>query len=282
MEVPGMIERRRWVPVLIAAMFASLLPGAAGAQSPGTSAGTGPSLEGTTWQLTSVAGAADASMVGGMGATLALEGGQAGGFAGCNQFTASYTLDGDALSFGEPATTRMACDDAKMSFESVYMGALPTIASYTIADGSLALLDGTGTTALTYTAPAPGPSGAPTGLVGTWTVVEVNDGAQTVAAVPPEPILTVTFGSDGSVSGFGGCNQFGGPYVSAGDTIGIGPLQATMMACGDSVDTVEQQLMVALQASTAWALQGDTLELRDDSGALQVSLTAGGTAPSPS
>jgi heat shock protein HslJ len=282
MEVRGMIERRRWVPVVMAAMFAGLVPGVAGAQAPGASAGTGPSLEGTTWQLAAVAGAADPAMVAGMGATLALAGGQAGGFGGCNQFTASYTLDGDALSFGEPATTKMACEDTKMSFESVYLGALPTVASYTIADGSLTLLDGNGTAALTYTAPAPRASAAaPTGLVGTWTVVEVNDGAQAVSAVPSEPVLTVTFGSDGSVSGFGGCNQFGGPYVSAEDTIGIGPLNATRMACGDTVDSVEQQLMAALQASTAWTLKGATLELRDDSGALQVSLSAGGPAPSP-
>jgi heat shock protein HslJ len=237
----------------------------------------GPALEGTTWQLQALAGAADAAAVPGMGADLVLAGGTASGFGGCNQFTTSYTVDGSALSFGEPASTMMACDDAAMAFESVYLGALPTVASYTISGDTLELLDGTGTMALSYTAAA-----TATGLVGTWTVTGVNNGAEAVVSVPEEPVLTVTFGADGSVAGFGGCNQFGGPYISGTDTVGIGPLHATMMACGDAVDTVEQQLLAALQASTVWSLRGDQLELRDDGGALQVSLVAGAPAASPS
>ena len=42
------------------------------------------------------------------------------------------------------------------------------------------------------------------------------------------------------------------------------------MACGDPTDTTELQLTTALQATTVWSVRGDTLELRDDSGALQV------------
>jgi heat shock protein HslJ len=118
--------------------------------------------------------------------------------------------------------------------------------------------------------------------VGTWTVNAVNNGQEALVSVPESPVLTVTFGADGSVVGFGGCNQFGGPYISGGDTIGIGPLHATMMACGDEVDTVEQQLMAALQAATVWSLRGGTLELRDDGGAMQVELLAGAPAASPS
>ena len=118
--------------------------------------------------------------------------------------------------------------------------------------------------------------------MGTWTVTGINNGAEAVVSVPAEPVLTVTFGADGSVVGFGGCNQFGGPYISGADTIGIGPLHATMMACGDPADTTEQQLMAALEASTVWSLRGDQLELRDDGGALQVSLVAGAPAGSPS
>ena len=114
---------------------------------------------------------------------------------------------------------------------------------------------------------------------GTWTVTQVNNGTQGVVTVPAEPVLTVEFLPDGSVQGFGGCNSFGGPYVAAEDTIGIGPLNSTRMACGDPIDTTELQLTTALQAATVWSLRGDTLELRDDSGALQVGLVAG--APSP-
>jgi heat shock protein HslJ len=118
--------------------------------------------------------------------------------------------------------------------------------------------------------------------VGTWTVTGVNNGAEAVVSVPEDPALTVTFGADGSVAGFGGCNQFGGPYTSEGDTLAIGPLNSTMMACGDEVDATERQLLAALEASTVSSLRGDQLELRDDSGALQVSLVAAAAMVSPS
>jgi heat shock protein HslJ len=173
----------------------------------------------------------------------------------------------------------MACPDAQMAFESVYLGALPTVASYSITGDTLELLDGAGTAALTYTA---APATTATALVGTWTVTGINNGAEAVVSVPEEPALTVTFGADGSVVGFGGCNQFGGPYISGTDTIGIGPLNSTMMACGDPLDTTEQQLTQALEASTVWSVRGDQLELRDDSGALQVSLVVAGPVGSPS
>lgn len=240
-------------------------------------------LEGTNWQLTGVAGAADQAGIPAMEADLILTGGHASGFGGCNQFMASYTLDGTALSFGEPASTKMACDDAKMSFESVYLGALPTVASYTISGETLELLDGSGAPALTYAAaPGASASGAPTSIVGAWTVTQLNNGNQGVESVSGPVPLTVTFLADGSVQGFGGCNSFGGPYVVGTDTIGIGPLNSTMMACGDPADQTEQQLLTALQASTAWSLRGDQLELRDTTGALQVGLVAGVAAPTAS
>jgi heat shock protein HslJ len=264
-------------------VLAALLPAtAAMAQSMAPSGGS-PALEGTNWQLTNVAGAADGSAIPSMKADLVLQGDTASGFGGCNHFTTTYTLDGSALSFGEPTSTMMACDEALMSFESVYLGALPTVAGYQITGDTLELLNGTGSAALTYSA-GPGGSapGAETALVGAWTATGINNGAEAVVSVPEDPALTAVFAADGSVSGFGGCNQYGGPYVAAGDTIGIGPLHQTMMACGDPADTTEQQFLAALTAATVWSLRGGTLELRDDSGALQVSLVAAAPVSSPS
>lgn len=272
--------RLRSAAVTAVALALLVSASAAVAQSPATPAGTGDALDGTSWQVTAVAGTAAGVDVPGMDATLAFSSGTAHGFGGCNQFTTSYTLDGPSLAIELPASTKMACEDVRMAFESVYLGALPQTASYAISGDTLELLDQSGSSVVTATgANGPAASGAPTSIVGDWTVTQVNNGNQGVGTVPAEPVLTVTFLEDGSLGGFGGCNQFGGPYVIGGDTIGIGPLNATMMACGDPVDTVEQQLMVALQASTAWSLSGDQLELRDDSGALQVGLTVGDPTP---
>jgi heat shock protein HslJ len=276
------IARTRLATFLAPLALAALtLAAPVGAQSMAPT--DGPPLEDTTWQVTAVAGAADPAAVAGMHADLLLSGGSASGNGGCNRFTTSYVLDGDQLTFQVPASTKMACDDASMAFESVYLGALPQTASYTISGTTLELLDQAGASVVTLTAGSgPGASGVPSSVVGDWTVTQLNNGNQGVETVPETPVLTVTFAADGSVAGFGGCNQFGGPYVLGGDTIGIGPLNSTMMACGDPADTLERQLLAALQASTAWSLQGDQLELRDDSGALQVGLVAGAPAPAAS
>lgn len=279
------LARARSVVVLGSLVLAALPLGTAAlAQSTPPDGGT-PALEGTNWQLTALAGAADASAVPAMGANLVLQGGSASGFGGCNQFNGSYTLDGQDITFGPIASTKMACDDAKMSFESVYLGAIPTVASYAIADDTLTLLDGSGAPALTYASAGVSASAVPgtsDAIVGVWTVTQLNNGNQGVTTVAADPALAVTFGADGSVAGFGGCNQFGGPFQVAGDSIAIGPLNSTRMACGDPTDTTEQQLLAALQASTVWLVRDGTLELRDDSGALQASLGAGAPAGSPS
>jgi heat shock protein HslJ len=277
------MPRRRSSTILVSSLFALLLPGSVTiAQSPAAAPGSGPALEGTAWAVTAVAGVADPSAVAGMNADLVLSDGHAGGFGGCNQFSTTYLLDGDSLTFTVPASTSMACDEAKMSFESVYLGALPQTASYAIDGTTLRLIDAQGQAVVTLSAPTGSSAGGASALVGTWTVTGINNGAQAVVSVPAEPVLPVAFLADGTVQGFGGCNSFGGPYVAGQDTIGIGPLQSTLLTCGDATDATEQQLVAALQAATAWSLRGTTLELRDDSGAIQVGLTAGVPAPTAS
>ena len=51
-------------------------------------------------------------------ATLMFTINNAGGNAGCNTFTASYTADGTALTFGPLAMTRIACEPGVTTFES--------------------------------------------------------------------------------------------------------------------------------------------------------------------
>ena len=82
---------------------------------------------------------------------------------------------------------------------------------------------------------------------------------------------SIAFHADGTLDGFGGCNQFGGGYSVDGSAIAIGPLHSTLMSCSEEIDTQEVQLLTALDAATTWTVSGNQLELRDDSGALQVS-----------
>ena len=50
--------------------------------------------------------------------------GQVGGVAGCNRYFGPVTLEGDAVAFGNLASTRMMCPDALMDQERRFLEAL--------------------------------------------------------------------------------------------------------------------------------------------------------------
>ena len=60
------------------------------------------------------------------------------GNSGCNQLTGSLDLEGDSLSFGQLASTRMACQGS-MEFENNFLQALDKVKSYEISNGELIL-----------------------------------------------------------------------------------------------------------------------------------------------
>lgn len=64
---------------------------------------------------------------------------RAGGFAGCNQFSAQYVLSGDNLSFEPAISTKMFCPDA-MDIETSFLGALERVDGYEATDSTLTLL----------------------------------------------------------------------------------------------------------------------------------------------
>lgn len=101
--------------------------------------------------------------------------------------------------------------------------------------------------------------GAAPGLAGSsWTVVTIAG----IDAVGTQP--TMAFATDGSVSGTTGCNQYNGTYTTDGQTIKIGPLAMTRMAClEEAVNAQEVAFTAALEGATTWAIDSDgDLELR--------------------
>ena len=115
------------------------------------------SLEGTSWQLTGYSdGLGVTSLVLGSEITAIFDGENVGGSAGCNSYTASYTLDGDEISVGPAASTRMACMEPEgvMEQESAYLEALSAAATYELGRDRLTLYDGEGQTLVMFTAGA--------------------------------------------------------------------------------------------------------------------------------
>ena len=81
------------------------------------------------------------------------EDGQLTGSAGCNNYTATYEIDGDQIKIGPAATTRMACGEPEgvMEQEAAYLAALEMASSYQFEDQKrLILLDAEGRRVVDY------------------------------------------------------------------------------------------------------------------------------------
>ncbi|HEX2077695.1 MAG TPA: META domain-containing protein [Longimicrobium sp.] len=97
-------------------------------------------------------------------------------------------------------------------------------------------------------------------LAGTsWRLIELN-GQPPVAG---GEALTLQFAADGQqVSGYGGCNQFSGPYTQSGSSLRFGPLVSTRRACLEpALNTQETAYFEALESTTRYSLQGGVLVL---------------------
>ena len=243
----------------------AVLAAAAVAQSPAVSQVPVPGgIEDTNWSLRElVTGGIPTSVAEGAQATLDFVDGVAGGSAGCNRFSAPYTVDATALVFGPIMATRTGCDEASTALATSYLSVLPTVATYAQADGTLTLTDATGAAVMTF-ASSPMPQ-----VEGEWMPTSFNDGSST-ATLPADGGVTLAFGPDGRMRGYGGCNDLGGPYGVNGTDISIGPLTSTTRSCGAGLDDREQRYMTALQTAMTWAVTADKLELRDYDGNLQV------------
>jgi heat shock protein HslJ len=98
-----------------------------------------------------------------------------------------------------------------------------------------------------------------------WGLVSYAGGSGAATEVPDGVTATALF-ADGTVSGSGGCNRFTGPYELDGDTISIGPLASTLMACVEPQGSVEQAYLAALEQTAGYQTDASTLDLLDGSG----------------
>lgn len=241
------------------------------AEVPSEAPAGAPTLEGTNWQLTGYAGPQGNTVPVPelVAATAVFEGGTVSGNAGCNSYNGSYTLEGDTITVGGLALTKMACPDVQMALESAFTTMLGNVESWSIRADVLELQTEGGKVGLTFVA-AENPA-----LTGTrWVATGINNGKGAVTSVVGGVEVTAVFAEDGNVAGSGGCNGYSASYTVDGSSITIGPTAGTMMACADDVNTQETAYYAALAAATTFGFRDGNLELRDDGGALQVSYRA--------
>lgn len=120
----------------------------------------GPNVERSTlmnrdWELVSLGEQQDALGAGGRRPTLRFmeADGRAGGFGGCNRWSAPYAMGDDSLTFGPAVATKMACSEG-MELETAFFGMLAATRSYQASDSTLTLLAG-GTPLATFRPAAP-------------------------------------------------------------------------------------------------------------------------------
>ncbi|HEX2449059.1 MAG TPA: META domain-containing protein [Methyloceanibacter sp.] len=82
----------------------------------------------------------------------------------------------------------------------------------------------------------------------------------TALEIPSGVHMTVQFGPDGRITGFGGCNRFFGGYTISGDHIKIGPLGSTRKGCL-GLTQLETSFFATLEAAKSFEQDENTLTL---------------------
>jgi len=140
-EHESFMMKRMFIPLLPALATIALAGCTATAER---TAGDEP-LVNTYWKLTDLEGAAVEAVDNQREAHIVLhtEENRVAGFGGCNRLMGSYRLDGDALSFGQLATTMMACADG-MQTEHAFLEVLEKVSAWEVTGSNLTLKDGAG------------------------------------------------------------------------------------------------------------------------------------------
>ncbi len=226
-------------------------------------------LEGTQWRLLRFEGG-DGSVLtpdDPSNYTLAFQpGGRLEARIDCNRGRGTWKSSGRShLELGGLALTRAMCPPGSLHDQVVRQ--LPYVRSYVLRDGHLFLslmadggiyeLEPAGTN-------VGGDEAGDAPLEQTaWKLTHLT-GAPIPDDLPKEPHLRFDPGT-GRVGGSSGCNQVSGTYRIEGDSLALGELVGTLMACERGMET-EQAFLQALEQVTRWSISGKTLELLDDGG----------------
>jgi heat shock protein HslJ len=211
-------------------------------------------LGNTTWTVLSISGAAT---VGVTPPTLTFApGGTLSGSTGCNEYSATFRTDGAAITIVPTTSTARGCDGGLGLQETGFLSDLQGATTWSQAESGNLVLSGAGEI-VASPAIAEGPSDRPSGAPSTdladtaWVLSEMGGTADFAHLVP-----TLVFGSDGILSGFGGCNDFTAPYTVSGGDLTIGALSTTKRACIRPGSVVESTYLEGLVGVTTWSIDG--------------------------
>lgn len=90
-----------------------------------------------------------------------------------------------------------------------------------------------------------------------WKVTSIEGKALNISELE-NGLPNMTFGENGNLTGFTGCNMFNGSYNLKSNLIYLESGSITKMACSDNT---EMDFLFALKEVTGWRLEGNNLDL---------------------
>jgi heat shock protein HslJ len=114
--------------------------------------------------------------------------------------------------------------------------------------------------------------GVPWVLVSGVDLPQAGDASVTAVTTPTAAFV------EGTVSGTTGCNRYNAPYTVEGDSLEIGLIASTLMACAAPAGDVEQAFTAALERVAAYEVADDELVLHDADHSEVLRFTAEATA----
>jgi heat shock protein HslJ len=199
-------------------------------------------------------------LVAGSDVRLVFADGAVSGSGGCNSFVATpYAIDAGVLVVDGPmGMTEMACDPPALMDQDTWLAELltsrPTVA---LDDPTLTLTSGGDT--VTFTDREVADPDRP--LEGTAWELESLVSADAVASVPAGVRVSTLAIAGGQISVDLGCNTGSGPVTVSADTLEIGPLATTRMACEGDAGAVETKLLEVLEGTVDYTIEADVLTI---------------------
>ena len=223
------------------------------------------SLEGKLWHMKSYRGAEGQMLetLPDVRTTAEFANGQVGGNAACNSYNGPYEVNGNKINLGLMMSTMMACPQEIMDQETGYLAGLEQAATFEVTEDSLKMFDADGEIVLEF-API-----EPASLTGTnWLLTSYNNGKGGMQSLVIGSEITANFSEDGRLSGSAGCNSYNASYEASEETINIGVIASTEMACMDLEGLMDQEVLylASLQNAAVYTIRDDRLEIRDENG----------------
>jgi heat shock protein HslJ len=223
-------------------------------------------LSGTSWVLSSFMSSATSSeaTLPGSEVTLSFDiGGQINGFAGCNAFFGTYSITESRLNIGNinvEQDLRSDCSEAWVEQETLFIASLDQASGFSLRGNTLDLSFGTGQT-LHFVQPSditadPLSSSA-------WDLTGFYIPALGTFGLMDKTHISIRFTTDGSLSGFAGCNSYAGNYDIDGEMITFSNITITSIdkPCDPNVGYQEMDFLDALNQSKVFLIDGMTLSI---------------------